>query len=236
MDTILIAIAVIVFPVWSVIEHRRLPAKIAAGDTDVRLKLYRTTMISEWFLALAVLVTWLYSARSISALGLDFDTGTGFWIGAALTLVASVLILAQTRQVVRSEKQLTKVRDEFGSLADMVPRDDREARWWSGLSLTAGICEEIVYRGFLIAVLATAFDLWLAVILAAVAFGVAHAYQGPKGILKTGVVGLIAGGLFVLTGSLWLPMLLHALVDVTSGHMGRRALEHSVVNTAPASA
>jgi membrane protease YdiL (CAAX protease family) len=63
------------------------------------------------------------------------------------------------------------------------------------------------------------------VLLAAAIFGLGHAYQGPKGILKTGLVGLVLGGLFALTGSLWAPMLVHVVMDLLAGYVGRRAIQ-----------
>ncbi len=52
------------------------------------------------------------------------------------------------------------------------------------------------------------------------AFGLGHLYQGAAGVVKTGVSGLLAGLLYLLTGSLWIPMLLHAAVDLHAGALG----------------
>ena len=70
-------------------------------------------------------------------------------------------------------------------------------------------------------------DLWLAVVLSSIAFGFGHMYQGKIGIVKTGGIGLALAGLYVLTGSLWAPMVLHAFVDVNSGFVGRKAMSHA---------
>jgi len=60
----------------------------------------------------------------------------------------------------------------------MVPRDSHERRLWMGLSLTAGLCEEVLYRGFLIWYLRMLLPGMAAVLLAAIVFGVAHRYLG----------------------------------------------------------
>ncbi len=52
------------------------------------------------------------------------------------------------------------------------------------------------------------------VVVAAVAFGAAHAYQGAAGVLLTGVLGGVFAALYLQTGSLLLPVLLHAAVDL----------------------
>ena len=52
------------------------------------------------------------------------------------------------------------------------------------------------------------------VVIAAVAFGLAHAYQGRAGVVLTGVLGGVMAALYVGTGSLLLPVLLHAAIDL----------------------
>jgi membrane protease YdiL (CAAX protease family) len=91
--------------------------------------------------------------------------------------------------------------------------------------VTAGLCEELLYRGFLMAYIGALWGFWPAVILSSLVFGLGHAYQGTSGIATTGTIGLILAGLFVLTGSLWVPMLLHAATDLFAGSLGRRVVE-----------
>ena len=52
------------------------------------------------------------------------------------------------------------------------------------------------------------------VLIAAVAFGLAHAYQGLAGIVTTGVLGGVMAAVYLQTGSLLLPVLLHAVIDL----------------------
>jgi membrane protease YdiL (CAAX protease family) len=60
---------------------------------------------------------------------------------------------------------------------------------------------------------------WVALIGSSLAFGIGHLYQGVTGILKTGTVGLVVGGLYLISGSIWLPMFVHAAIDVLNGRM-----------------
>jgi membrane protease YdiL (CAAX protease family) len=90
-------------------------------------------------------------------------------------------------------------------------------RGWAGLSLSAGVTEELTYRGLLVLALSLAVpDLphGAVVAVAAVLFGLAHWYQGWLGVLTTGVVGAAFTQLYLSTGSLLLPMVLHVLVDL----------------------
>ena len=60
----------------------------------------------------------------------------------------------------------------------------------------------------------------LAVVLSSILFGMAHSYQGWKGGLRAGVVGLILALSYLLLGSLWIPILLHIVGDIHSGMLG----------------
>jgi membrane protease YdiL (CAAX protease family) len=99
----------------------------------------------------------------------------------------------------------------------LLPRTRRERHLFTVVGVTAGICEEWLYRGFFLAVvsaLAGGPPTPVLVLVAAAAFGLAHAYQGPAGILTTAVLGGVLAALYLATGSLLLPVLLHAAIDL----------------------
>jgi membrane protease YdiL (CAAX protease family) len=224
VDHVLAAALFLLLPLWGAWEFRRFEDAIAEGLESARLSTYRRAMAVEWVLSLALLGFWRAAGRSFARLGLDFTASVGFWLGGAVAAVASLLLVAQVLIVVRSEKKLEEVRAQLRSIESMIPRDAREARAFDALAVTAGVCEEILYRGFLMAYFTALFGPWPAAGLSTAAFALGHSYQGVSGVLKTGLVGLVMAGLLLLTGALWAPMLLHAAIDLTSGRLARRAL------------
>ena len=76
--------------------------------------------------------------------------------------------------------------------------------------------EEVVYRGLLIAAGVGVFGLspYLAAFLAALVYGLAHLYQGWRGVFLTTLVGIAFGAIFLGTGSLLLTVLVHLSADV----------------------
>ena len=107
----------------------------------------------------------------------------------------------------------------------MIPRTPREIRTMQALAITAGICEEIAYRGFILWYLTNWMHVSLAIVIMAVAFGASHLYQGVKGAAQVAVIGAVAALLYLLSGSLWIPMVLHAVVDIIQLGMARTVLE-----------
>jgi membrane protease YdiL (CAAX protease family) len=112
----------------------------------------------------------------------------------------------------------------MGDLRALAPVTPKEGRAFALVAVTAGVCEEIMYRGILMSVLTPVVGLWPAVGLSSVIFGMGHAYQGFSGIVKTTLVGLIMALLTVFSGSLLVAMVLHTVIDLASGRMMGAAL------------
>jgi membrane protease YdiL (CAAX protease family) len=53
-----------------------------------------------------------------------------------------------------------------------------------------------------------------ATLVAAAIFGIDHGYQGVAGIIATTVLALVFTILFFATGTLWVPIVVHALIDL----------------------
>mgnify|MGYP002623307064 CR=1 FL=1 len=99
----------------------------------------------------------------------------------------------------------------------LLPRTGSEKAVFAVLSVSAGVGEELAYRGYLILALAPVTGLAGSVVLSTVVFGIIHAYQGTIGIARTGALGgLLAWG-FLAAGSLWPPILAHTLIDLLAG-------------------
>jgi membrane protease YdiL (CAAX protease family) len=171
-----------------------------------------------------MLAWWLSQGRRWSGLGLGVHVTPGL-IGILLGLaVMIVLVLRQRRQALHDEQALEQVRGQLARLALLLPTTPRELSWFYALSVTAGLCEELLYRGYMIWYLAHFMGLIPAIGVAALVFGLAHAYQGPRGIAMTAGVGLFLGAAYLVSGSLYAGMLAHALMDLHSGHLGYVAL------------
>ncbi len=88
--------------------------------------------------------------------------------------------------------------------------------------LSAAFPEEMLYRGYILNRLADVFGRTAAVwavnaTLVSLAFGLAHHVQGVTGVLDNVLAGLLFAVLCLASGrNLWLPILVHGVVDTTS--------------------
>ena len=203
----------------------RLARRIAA-DPNARTNEYLWTIAMEWGLTLALLVGWQWAARPLPALGVVLPGSTGAWWTLLVCTVGIGFYAQQARTLATSadaQASLQKQLESQPNVRMILPVTIREARVFRGVAITAGICEEVLYRGYLLWYLQSLGLGRGAVVVAIVAFGLAHAYQGIRGIVWTGVMGAVFLGLYLLTGSLVAPIVLHATVDLANGLMLYRA-------------
>jgi membrane protease YdiL (CAAX protease family) len=228
LDHIVVAALVIVLPLHGAWEYGRLVRRVREGVPNARAMEYRRTMLVQWALTGTLVTVWWVADRPAADLGLAVAGGMQLVVGAIITALGLALLHAQWRAVaVMDEKGLEVLRAQMESVADFLPRTEGEAALFRRLSVTAGVCEEIVYRGYLIWYLSAFVGQWPAALLAGLIFGGVHLYQGPAGVVRTGATGLAMAILYVGTGSLLWPMILHTAVDVQGGAMARHALERA---------
>ncbi len=209
----------------------------ASGRTAGRMRLrsYTESMLFEWGLVAITVAVWIAHSRSLDALGLGFSPSWGFALALALALGFIAFGTSQRLEVRTGTNELrSEVRDQLHHLRPLLPHTRRELTRFSALSITAGICEEILYRGFLIWYLSLLIPQVAAWIIAALLFGMAHAYQGTRGVGQTAAIGLGMVLLYVLSGSLWVPMLVHAFVDLNVGFLAYDLLRTSMGGKTPA--
>ena len=140
----------------------------------------------------------------------DLLVACGFWLAAVTVLGAGAKLMH-----LAEAGKFDNLRQQLGFL---IPGTTLELLVWFCVSTTAGICEEIIFRGYLqrqfSAISTSAFA---GVLLSAVVFGAAHGYEGGPRMLLIGVYGLMFGLLAWWRKSLRPGMIAHAWHDAISG-------------------
>jgi membrane protease YdiL (CAAX protease family) len=97
----------------------------------------------------------------------------------------------------------------------LFPHGKLESTLWILMSLTAGICEEAIFRGYLQCQF-TAFsrNTAIGIVLSAATFGAAHAYQGLRHAVQIAILGAMLGALAWWRKTVRPGMIAHALEDV----------------------
>jgi membrane protease YdiL (CAAX protease family) len=203
----------LVFPVFGWWAHRRFLERLRRDGGAALVREYRITLVWLLCLGLAAMGLWQLGGRSWAAMGFTAPdlsgVAAGIGAGALLGLAMRPILVA------RSGKARAAIRKSFGPLEAILPRDGQQLRWALLVSVFAGVFEEIAYRGYLMAWFGAWLGPWGALAASSLLFGFAHLYQGKVGVLVTTILGVLFGWLYLETGSLLLPIALHAALDLS---------------------
>lgn len=104
----------------------------------------------------------------------------------------------------------------------LLPSALPESIVWIAVSATAGVCEELVFRGYLQRQLwSLTKNLPAALLLQAFIFGIGHIYQGWKPALVTAIYGFVFGLVAAWRRSIIPGAIAHAILDVMGGLIRR---------------
>ena len=182
-----------------------------------RVGIYLSTIVSLWLLGSLAVLAAAASGFTSALTGLLTLPPMPFAIWTLVPIgAAGVLYLASQALHVRESRLLI----------ELLPTTPVERGIFTLLSISAGICEEFVFRGFLVPALTVIIGgSVVAALIAALLFGVLHAYQGWPGVLRAALLGVVLAIPFLVSGSIFPSMLAHAIIDLVGGlWLGRRLM------------
>ena len=192
--------------------------QLSAAANPNRVRIYLVTLFLEWFFFVLVVAGVRRSGasvllvvgdhwHSVRQVLRDIGIAAGFWIVAAMLL----WMLSWLLRITALGRNM-----EF-----MLPHGGAEITLWLALSVTAGICEETIFRGYLQRqFMALTKSAPAGILLSAAAFGVAHAYQGFRLVILISLFGAMFGILAYWRRSVRPGMIAHAWQDSLGGVVG----------------
>lgn len=225
---VVIIITLLYEPIKGYLDYKKLKVAISESQ-NVRLKFYRKVLIDLWVPTIFILLIVAFSQLNLNDIGFNLpkiNTNTlGPWVtytalGIGILYVIIILYylfgyrFSEKFRVMHNEakqKESNKL-----SFSEMLPVTVKEKKVWTCVSITAGITEEIIYRGFLIYAFGYLYpnlSIWLVIVMASLLFGLGHIYQGLTGVLKTTIIGLVFSVIFIGIGSILPLIIVHFLID-----------------------
>jgi membrane protease YdiL (CAAX protease family) len=189
---------------WAVLRNRA--SAIAMASIPLAHRFYAMLM-PQIILGVLAIVTAFFEGvelfpRRVPAL-------TAWAAGGVFIVVALILVRPHWRRSIEEHKPTWRL---------FAPTNRRERRMWVALSLSAGIGEELVWRGVLPALLLALFgSVPMALTLSILSFALAHAIQGLRSVLAIATIAAAFHALVMLSGSLYVAMTVHFVYDVIAG-------------------
>ena len=239
METALLAILICYQGMMSILDVRDIKRLTSIEITEkIRIKYYKDTIIFGWIPVLIVLICIPISQLNLQGIGFRrFDLSDNIWLNVITLIFAGILTLVLLYQIVMylsNEKYRDQIKNELDSKKEagphydaviskiLIPKSATEKRWFFFVSLTAGICEETVWRGCILFLLSNMFpsvNMIMICAISCVLFGLAHSYQGLHGIIKTSLIAILFVLIYVATNSIFPGIVLHFFFDFSSAFL-----------------
>ena len=164
-------------------------------------------LVLHWLSVIVALVAVKRAGAPLAELGFRWQfTQTSLFVAIVIATGALLVWLSTTWEAGQPPQESWQMLYPF-TLVERV--------FWIAVSLSAGFCEEFVYRGFAIRVLqARGWKTWQAVGLATLSFVFIHGVAALFGFPFYFLAGLIFAAIFLWRKSLAPGMYLHALFDL----------------------
>lgn len=179
---------------------------------DPVLFLFLPTVVMLWGIVLIVLLALWREKASFSSIGLGFPTLTQISTGVLFFLVSSFILMV-------FQLILTALGFDFNeNTNEILAVAGEHMGWWLVVAVTAAICEEVIYRGYLMTRMKGVFNSgWVIPVIASMfAFSSGHLYQGYGGAILIGIYGMMFCLLYIYTGSIWPGIIAHFLQDYSA--------------------
>ena len=223
---------------WAALRSRRRIRPLESSDPFVRAAAEAGLPGTSWMLASSLVMLMVLGAICIAIApnwrydllgGEPVDTRAIALGAAALVLQLGLFAIARGWRSPEERRRLAIVR--------LLPRTRGQWALMVALVLAAGFAEEAAYRGLgmLFLGIVTGSAIVSAAILS-VAFAVAHALQGRKGMIIVLAMALLMHGLVALTGTLVVAMIVHTVYDLLAVLLTSRVLAREAAATVQATA
>lgn len=212
MTWVSLGILLILYPGASLLGTGEDPSVLLkALDSFMLMFLLITTIFFQW--AIFGVNYWSVRTEGTGLAGIGFTKFRGIYVawGIAFLLAANLLLAGVAWVLGQIGMPLS------GDVMMLVPQDPMGKVVWVIVSITAGVCEETAFRGYLMTRLRliSRLNSWvIPVIISAVAFGSCHAYQGMPGFIAITIYGALFSILYIRTGSIWPGIIAHSLQDL----------------------
>lgn len=219
---ILAVLVGLIVPIYSMLGNGEKIKELIIESPELKISMYVQSMIFQWIMVGLILLSLFYNGDSLDKIGLDFLDQpfmiSGLFGGGLLSLW-----IFDNYDI--SKLNLEKFRRKNKDLMYLFPTNQKEHNWTVAISFTAGICEEIIFRGFTFWQLSQFLPIIPSILIVNLLFSLSHFATKMKNMVFAFLFGVFWSVTFIYTGSLWLAMLMHIIIDLYSLTRGKKYFE-----------
>jgi membrane protease YdiL (CAAX protease family) len=206
-----LAILLVAFPGVSLLLGLDTSQLYQLQDKYMLMAVLISTVVFQWAIFLVLTLACVRENTGLTGLGFRKLRGLDLLWALAFLLAANALLSGLAWLLEKVGLPMP------GEIAFLIPQDAFGRVVWVFVSMTAGICEETMFRGYLMTrmrILGKTRSWVIPTIVSAVAFGICHSYQGLPGFIVLTVYGTLFAFLYIRSGSIWPGIIAHFFQDL----------------------
>jgi uncharacterized protein len=212
LSHILVIISLLILPIASVLDIKKLRL---SKDPKAKERTYLKIFMWFWLSLMGYIISSPINDVFFVTRPIAFNN-----IGnIAFYLILSYYLITQVFPILLiffSEKFRGLVSKAYKNNSFIFPTTPRQKKLFWIVPITVGICEEIIFRGYLYQYFTSSpygFSALASFLLCTVIFGLGHFQQGVSGVIDSTLLGFMLGFIYFATGNLYISILIHILFD-----------------------
>lgn len=213
----LFVLITVLYPIFLITDHYRRERQKKSDGSHNKIKEYQKTILVFWFLTiLVVLNDYIQPTPSFS-----FQ----FELSLLNTVFMSLIVLlgyVQYRSSRINERNVTAFACKSQKVVNYLPKSRRELTWFIMVAISAGFCEEVLFRMFVYEFALEHIGVIGSLLLTNVIFAITHIDTGMKNLVGAFILGLVFSLVYYFTQNIWIVVALHISIDFNAGMLGYR--------------
>ncbi|GAA6206125.1 CPBP family intramembrane glutamic endopeptidase [Thalassotalea sp. SU-HH00458] len=182
------------------------------------VRVYYETIALLWFPVVFLVIHLYFTATPLESIGISWNYHWQIMTGLGLLSLLIVYFIYDLKLLVNDQDKQQKLAEQMASFAWFMPKTKPQMLIFTlGLSVSAGICEELIFRGYILNALSQHLGVILSVILSSALFGLCHFYQGVFHVFRTFIIGIVFCLIYLGCETIIIPIILHIVLDVYGG-------------------
>lgn len=212
----------LVIPIYSMLGNSEKIKELISESPELKISMYVQSIIFQWIMVGLILLSLFYNGDEVDKIGLDFLDEPLMVLGLVGGGLLSLWIF-DNYDIPKLDLEKFKQQNEH--VMYLIPTNQKEHNWAVAISFTAGICEEIIFRSFTFWQLNQFLPVIPSILIVNLLFALSHFATKMKNMVFAFLFGIFWSITFTYTGSLWLAMLMHIIIDIYSLTRGKRYFE-----------
>jgi membrane protease YdiL (CAAX protease family) len=210
-NIIIAIICGIVYPLFIILNQKN-NLNILKSVGNSKLSGYKRSMFLFWLLSSLILVNHFIIVGY--KLNFSFSLNIVSWIIIVVSIGFTIYQFSQLRV---DAQNFHSYKSRLSPFSHYLPINKTQRNYFILLSISAGICEELIFRLFLVNFVNEFIHIIISIILINLIFGAAHLGSGLKNMLSATMLGLIFSIIYYYTNNIWIPMFIHTVIDLSTG-------------------